>query len=78
MYGEIVSGWKLEEEQLIMEVEIPANTTASIYVPGDPVAIDINGSALVDLGWDHTQMDGATVFSTGSGTYTIKTSLQEP
>jgi alpha-L-rhamnosidase len=78
MYGEIVSGWQLEDEQLTMEVEIPANTTASIHVPGDPVAIDINGSALVDLELDYKSIDGATVFSTGSGTYTIVTTLQEP
>ncbi len=33
-YGRIVSNWKIEGNQLIMDVTIPANTTATIVVPG--------------------------------------------
>jgi alpha-L-rhamnosidase len=33
-YGRIVSDWKIEGGQLIMDVTIPANTTATIVVPG--------------------------------------------
>ncbi len=32
-YGEIKSGWKITSNQLVMDVEIPANTTATIYIP---------------------------------------------
>ena len=78
MYGHIASGWKLEEEQLTMEVEIPVNTTAAIHIPGDPIAIDINGSALVDLELEYTSADGETVVSTGSGNYTIVATSQDP
>jgi alpha-L-rhamnosidase len=33
-YGRIVSDWKVEGSQLTMDVTIPANTTATIVVPG--------------------------------------------
>jgi len=32
-YGRVSSGWKLEYGQLIVEVEIPANTTATLRMP---------------------------------------------
>lgn len=32
-YGNAGSHWKIEGNQLIMEVEIPVNTTATIYIP---------------------------------------------
>jgi alpha-L-rhamnosidase len=33
-YGKIVSDWKIENEKVIMNVEIPKGTTASVYIPG--------------------------------------------
>jgi alpha-L-rhamnosidase len=33
-YGKIVSEWKISGKRLIMNVIIPPNTTAIIYVPG--------------------------------------------
>jgi alpha-L-rhamnosidase len=33
-YGRIVSNWKLEGNQLTMDVTIPANTTATVVLPG--------------------------------------------
>lgn len=32
-YGKLSSAWKLENGQLILRAEIPANTTATIYIP---------------------------------------------
>jgi alpha-L-rhamnosidase len=32
-YGKLSSGWKIDNGQLTLEVEVPANTTATIYVP---------------------------------------------
>jgi alpha-L-rhamnosidase len=32
-YGNLSSGWKLEADKIIMDVEIPANTTATVYIP---------------------------------------------
>ncbi|MCK5776457.1 MAG: family 78 glycoside hydrolase catalytic domain, partial [Bacteroidales bacterium] len=33
MYGTISSSWKIEDGKVITEVEIPANTTAVVYIP---------------------------------------------
>lgn len=76
MYGEIESGWELDGEKLTMKVEIPANTTATIHVPGEPISVDINGSALVDMDLEFKSMGNETLVSTGSGTYKIVTTVK--
>lgn len=46
-YGELSSGWKIENGVFTMDVEIPANTTASIFVPAATAdAVTENGVAL--------------------------------
>ena len=75
MYGKIVSGWKLEEEQLTMEVEIPANTTATIHIPGKTSDITINGSSLENSGMEFKETEAKVLGKTGSGKYIIVTSL---
>jgi len=76
LYGEIASGWELEGEKLTMKVEIPANTTASIHIPGDLSGVEINSSSLTDSGLDYKTVDGETVLSAGSGSYVIVTTLK--
>jgi len=76
IYGEIASGWELEGEKLSMELEIPANTSATIHIPGDPSVIEINNTGLADSGMDYKKVEGQTLVSTGSGTYVIVTSVQ--
>jgi alpha-L-rhamnosidase len=76
LYGQIVSGWTLEGEKLTMEVEIPANTSATIHIPGDSPLIDINGSPLVDMGMEYWDNKGETVLKTGSGKFSIVTTLK--
>ncbi|WPV02020.1 family 78 glycoside hydrolase catalytic domain [Mucilaginibacter sp. cycad4] len=34
-YGKLSSGWKVENGKLIIDSEIPANTTATIYIPAN-------------------------------------------
>lgn len=47
LYGKLSSGWKFENEKLIIDAEIPANTTATIYIPAKSVeAVMENGNAL--------------------------------
>ena len=70
--GTIVSDWKLEGRKFTLNVAVPANTTATIYVPagsadsvtegGRPAA---NAHAVRFLRMDH----GNAVFATGSGEY---------
>jgi alpha-L-rhamnosidase len=46
-YGKIRSSWKVVGDRLQVDVEIPANTTASVYIPsGDVEGVTGNGVAL--------------------------------
>jgi alpha-L-rhamnosidase len=72
IHGHIVSDWKSTDVRFDLTVSIPANTTATVYVPlADPasikegrrLAIDAKGVKLLRLEDDHT------VFEVGSGTY---------
>src|SRR4029078_196855 len=46
-YGKASSGWKVEANKIIMDVEIPANTKATIYVPAlDAYQIKESGRAV--------------------------------
>jgi alpha-L-rhamnosidase len=71
MYGPISSGWKLEGEKLTMDVEIPANTSASIHIPGSASGIQVNGEALSGTGIDFKETEGSVIGKVGSGKYTI-------
>ncbi len=73
MYGTIVSGWELEGEKLQMEVEVPANTTATISIPGTPEDIIIKGTGIGQSEIDYTVEDGLVKAVTGSGKYEIST-----
>jgi len=75
VYGEIVSEWKLEGKKLRMDVEIPANTTATIYIPGKASGVSMNGSSLAQFGANYKERDGEVQVKTGSGTYIFTTNL---
>ena len=71
-YGKVSSHWKMENGKLTMDVELPANTTASIYVPAAS-ASDIleNGkplSGVSDIKVLGTE-GGYVILSAGSGKY---------
>lgn len=78
MYGVISSGWKKDGDQLTMEVEIPANATASLHITGKPEQIYINGSSLAQSGLSYRTTEEGVVAETGSGRYKITTTLEEP
>lgn len=71
-YGKLSSGWKVEGDKISMEVEIPANTTAAIYIPAaNADAITENGkplSAVRDIKVTGTE-DNYIVLNAGSGIY---------
>ncbi len=71
-YGKLSSGWKVETGRILMDVEIPANTTATVYIP-TPKAGDIteSGKALsAENGITITGTEeGYVVLQLGSGTY---------
>jgi len=75
LYGTIKSNWKRENNLLTLNVEIPANTTATIYLPTDLIAsITESGNSLID-NKDFASVspqNGKTVIQTGSGHYTFR------
>ncbi len=73
MYGTIVSGWEVDGETVTMEVEIPVNTGATIYIPGDAGHISINGKVLSESGLENRLKNGAVLLEVGSGKFNIVT-----
>ena len=72
MYGTVKSEWKKIPGKIEIDVEIPVNTSALIYVPGtNPQTISENGRPLKtvkDIQFI-TFEKGRTVFKIGSGKY---------
>jgi alpha-L-rhamnosidase len=72
MFGRIVSNWKLETKNLKLDVTIPPNTSATVYVPA------INGDGVTESGKPAAKAagvkflrmeNGAAVYEVGSGSY---------
>ena len=80
IYGKIVSDWKIKNGELTLDVTIPANTTAIVYVPakdaesiteGDLPAAKAEGVQLVRMD------NGKAVFAVGSGQYRFASKLPQ-
>lgn len=75
-YGEIRSAWRtVSDDQLTLDVTVPANTVARVHVPavseravfeGGSLAADAPGVRFVRM------QDGAAVFEVGSGDYAFE------
>ena len=77
-YGLVKSHWKTEGKQLKMEVEIPANTTATVYVPAtDAGGVKENNKSLTSV--KEIKVSGAeggyVVMELGSGKYSFTSIL---
>jgi alpha-L-rhamnosidase len=71
-YGRIVSNWKREGNGLTMAVTIPANATATVYIPAKEAAgVTESGKPITEAeGVKFLRMErGAAVCAVGSGTY---------
>jgi alpha-L-rhamnosidase len=77
-YGLISSEWKRDGAALSLDVTVPANSTATVYVPSDDAA------AVTESAGPAAQAEGvrflrsesaAAVFEIGSGTYHFKSRL---
>jgi alpha-L-rhamnosidase len=70
--GRIVSDWKIVNGQFIFKVTIPANTTATVYVPAADLATITESGKPAD-GAEGVQFlrveNGRSVFGVRSGTY---------
>jgi alpha-L-rhamnosidase len=87
-YGRIVSNWKKDGDKLTMEVTIPPNTIATVYVPvsakpsedgpaKDAAGVTESGKPVAKAeGVKFLRMEnGAAVYEVGSGTYQFQSAL---
>ncbi|BCM93530.1 hypothetical protein IAD21_05421 [Abditibacteriota bacterium] len=71
-YGPIISNWKRTDGKLILNISIPANTTATVYLPTkDAAHITESGKAVgQSVGVKFLRMEkSSAVYVVGSGTY---------
>ncbi|HEU4576566.1 MAG TPA: family 78 glycoside hydrolase catalytic domain [Chitinophagaceae bacterium] len=78
-YGKIAVKWKTANGQLVLDVAIPANTRATIYIPAQgPKAITESGTPLSSI--KEITIEGAkngyVAVDLGSGTYYFSTTRQ--
>jgi alpha-L-rhamnosidase len=79
IHGPILSEWKREGGQLTLNLTIPANTTATVFVPAkDAASVTESGKAAGQTeGVQFVRMDdSAAVYAIGSGTYRFQSVLQ--
>ncbi len=72
MYGLIKSGWRVTEDSILFDVQIPANTTATIYLPAEnPDAVQESGHSIDNIYGIVTagEEDGCIILNAGSGEY---------
>jgi alpha-L-rhamnosidase len=71
-YGKVASGWKTEGDKIIVDIDIPANTKATVYLPAaNADMIKENGAAVSsskDIEVAGTE-NGYVELKTGSGKY---------
>ena len=78
MHGRIVSEWKRDADRLTMNITIPANTTATVYIPASNEAsvTESDKPATLARGVKFLRMEGKNVvYAVGSGVYQFKSSL---
>jgi alpha-L-rhamnosidase len=76
LYGKLSVHWKMEDGKIMMDVEIPVNTTATIYVPaGSAGSVNESGKPVSESKEIKvTGMEGNyVVLQTGSGVYHFST-----
>jgi alpha-L-rhamnosidase len=78
MYGRIEIGWKIENGQLIYSTTIPANTTATLYLPASSEKTISESGKITDSvkGLKFVRYEnGKAVFELQSGRYEFKAGL---
>lgn len=78
MYGRVAAGWRVEGGKLTMNVEVPANTTATVRVPGAKLA-DVSESGKPIGGRAEfssaKQTREAVELNVGSGNYVFESTI---
>ena len=79
-YGKVVSGWKLENGRLLMGIEVPANTTATVWIPAANADSVLEGGKKLAASPDikvSGNEDGYVVVKMGSGKYSFSATRKE-
>jgi alpha-L-rhamnosidase len=80
VYGKITSSWQIKDDEFILNVSIPPNTSAEVYIPAkDPDRITENSKAIntvKDIKFVETKSN-QSVFLIGSGDYIFKTKMNK-
>ncbi|MGD9558676.1 MAG: family 78 glycoside hydrolase catalytic domain [Mangrovibacterium sp.] len=77
-YGQVSTRWEKTDESFTLAVEIPANTTAMVYLPvaGEVTVNNQKSDTAAIPGLRGVEeRDGKTICRIGSGTYTLKIKL---
>ncbi len=77
-YGKVSSHWKLDNGNLLLDVEIPANTIATIYIPISDKPNVLESGKPITAGADiklAEQVAGYMVLSVGSGSYHFSSAM---
>ena len=69
MYGEIRSEWKREGDDIIMTIEVPANTTSTVVLPGGKLLINEQAVKKSSLAKQFKTEGKTQQFKLGSGVY---------
>jgi alpha-L-rhamnosidase len=78
--GRIATSWKLEGQQLALEVVVPANTTATVCVPARDIASITESEKPVEQAEGVKflrQENDKVVFEVGSGTYEFASEIRQ-
>ncbi|MDT8302035.1 MAG: alpha-L-rhamnosidase C-terminal domain-containing protein, partial [Sedimentisphaerales bacterium] len=78
--GKIVSDWKIRGGKFTLNITIPANTTATVYVPaGDIGSVTEGGKPAAKAGNVSLlrMEDDSAVFVVGSGNYRFESKLPD-
>jgi alpha-L-rhamnosidase len=77
IHGTISSSWQKKPGGLILEVKVPANTTATVYLPASPGAVITEGGKPLSRAKGIRILateDDEAVFEVGSGSYSFSIS----
>lgn len=75
MYGRIESSWKVEKNAVIYQCTVPANTTATLYLPATSVKNIVEGNRTLkkSKGIEYVGTeDGKVILRLSSGSYSFK------
>jgi alpha-L-rhamnosidase len=72
LYGKIATNWQIRDRRFTLTITVPANTTATVYLPGAEARQVTEGGQVVETAEGIIQVsqeEEATVIEVGSGTY---------